>query len=291
MKCKILFLLPIFLFVIFSLNSVSAWGNNLHTNLSLRAIALENNTLISQIIQTNIDACYSGLVYADVGIFYYYTNFKQYAGLHNYNVVDEMLRIARNDRDRAFAYCYKLHLAEDSISHNFYIPAQIKKTKLPNYIIHPIMELKVEGYYLTPTAQRLMERHKEFDWLVEQATGKDWSVDADNLNSILGGGEFYEKAYAHESTTWFGRAQNGLYKIIALFVSDKSTVDYQNLAIQEARGVLRGETNQYDPSGEAALNSADRATMLWLYIGSFVAIVVIFIISWRKGWIGWHGRR
>lgn len=266
----------------------SSPGPNLHLNGldEILADPTVNDTLIANMINENYDACLAGLEYPDVGIFEYYTNFKAYAQLHDYNVVEEMLRVARNDRDKTFAYCYKIHLAEDSPSHNFYVPAAIRRTKLPNYIIHPIQELKVEGRYLDPRANRLMERHEEFDWLVEKATGRDWSKEADNLNLILGGGNFYSKAYKPETTSWLGKFQNAFYRIIEPLTSEETEVDLRKLMIEEGKAVLRGETGSLDPSGERALMEADKQTQLWLYIGTAIIIIIIFFITWRWRIIG-----
>jgi hypothetical protein len=231
-----------------------------------------------------------GFEYPDVGIFEYYTNFKDYAGTHNYNVPDEMLRIAKNDRERAFAYCYKLHLAEDSVSHNFYVPVQIKRTKIPDYIIHPIAELKIEGRYLDPRANHMMERHAEFDKLMEAATGRDWSGEAEKLNTIIGGGQFYSKAYNPDTGTSWGAIQNWAYTLIAKVVPITDEVDLKKLAQEEARAVLRGETNDLDPSGESAIIAANSQTQIWLYGGSIAIIVAILVISFYFRIIGFSNK-
>lgn len=277
--------------VMFAVSSVIAPGPNLHLFTLEEGMNETEETLIKGIIESNYDACLAGLVYADVGIFEYYTNFKAYKGLHNYNVVEEMLNIARNDRDRAFAYCYKIHLAGDSVSHNFYVPAAIKRTKLPNYIIHPIQELKIEGHYLDPRANRLMERSQEFDWLVEQASGRDWSTEARRLNVILGGGQFYDKAYAPDSSTFWGRFQNSLYRIVGHLVSEESSIDLKELMVEETKAVLRGETNSLDPSGEESLMRADQSTQLWLYALTFLTIIIVFYLSFRWNIIGFRKGR
>lgn len=289
-EIKIFFNMKKFVFFLFALvlifistSGVIAPGPNFHlkifTNLSMDPSV--NNTLISQIINDNFDACLSGLEYPDVGIFEYYTNFKSYMQLHNYNVVDEMLKVARNDRDRAFAYCYKIHLATDGVSHNFFVPGAIKGTLLPNYIVHPIKELKIEGRYLDSRSNRMMENHKEFDWLVEKATGRDWSSEADKLNTIIGGGDFYNKAYTPDSVTFWGKFQNTFYWTLSKFISDKSEVNLWSLSLEESKSVLRGETPALDPSGEKALNSADQGTQLWLYLITFFIVIIIYILAWR----------
>jgi len=290
MKNKILLITFLSITLILCYSSVIAPGPNMHLKLALSAIndPEVNNTLIANIIQNNLDACFVGVEYADSGIFEYYTNFKAYAGLHNYNMVDELLKLAKNDRDRAFAYCWKLHLAADSVSHNFFVPAEIRKTKLPNYIIHPIKELKIEGNYLDIRSNRMMEGHKEFDELVTKAAGRDWSGEAEKLNSIIGGGMFYDKAYAPDTVTYWGKLQNFFYKYIAYFVNDESEVDLYNLAYQESKAVLRGETNSLDPSGEEALMRADQETQLWLYLITLIVIIIIFYLSFRWNLIGFN---
>jgi len=272
--------------MIILVKGVVAPGPNLHLWALDKSLEQENSTLITQIIKDNYDACLVGLSYADAGIFEYYTNFKEYAGLHNYNVPDEILRLARNDRDRAFAYCWKIHLATDGISHNYFVPAEIKKTKLPNSIIHAIKELKIEGYYLDPRSNHMMEKHAEFDSLVEQATGRDWSSEAERLSKILGGNDFYSEAYVPDTSTFWGKFQNTLYKAIKNFVSDSSTVDLERLSIEQSRMILRGETPILDPSGEEALRSADKETQLWLYGLTFGLIIIIFYLGFRWNLIG-----
>lgn len=273
--------------MLITIPSVLAFGPNTHFNITMTALEQSNNSLIKNIIEDNFDSCLSGLEYPDVGIFEYFTNFKNYAALHNYNVVDEMLRLAKNDKDRAFAYCYKIHLSEDAVSHNYYVPVAIKKSKIPNYLIHPIEELKIEARYLDTRTERLMENHAAFDELVAKANNRDWSAEAEKLNVILGGGQFYVDGYAPESTTFIGKAQVVMYKFVYIFVSPQTGVDYYTQAIEEAKGVLRGETSPLDPAGAAALGLADASTSLWLYIGSFVLILAIFIISWKYKIIGW----
>jgi len=286
MKLKTILIFFIFLIAV---PMALGWGEGTHLNITTVALSGED-TLISNIIRDNLDACYSGLEYPDVGIFYYYTNFKVYAGLHNYNTVDEMLKIATTDRQRAFTYCYKLHLAEDGISHNYYVPYMIKKYKLNNYLIHPVVELKIENFYTTISHRenRLMENHAEFDPFVQKATGQDWSKDAEKLNKILGGGNLYSEGFTDSTTTW-GKFMNGMYKFIALFTSPKSSVDYYNLAIGEAKNVLEGQTSRLDPSGEQALADADSSSALFLYGGTFIFALIFFIISIRLGWIWFFG--
>jgi hypothetical protein len=280
------------LFLLVILPNINAFGNQLHYNTTFlitqdKDCKTQDCPLIQKIIQENWDACLTGLEYPDVSIKYYWTNFKVYKGLHSYTTVDEMLRIANNDRQRAFAYCWKIHLAQDGISHNYNVPAAIRTTKLPNFIIHPVQELKIDGHYYNIVASRLMEKHSEFDAFVQQATGRDWSSEAEWFNTIIGGNKFYTEGFAPDSTTWIGKFEKVLYKLTTYVVSEKTSIDYVRLAEDETRRVLRGETSNSDPSGESALASSDSQTSLWLYLGSFLIIGIIFYVSWRKRIIGW----
>jgi hypothetical protein len=279
---KKLFLFLLLLFSLVLTPSVLSWGPNYHYNITMDALAQAKDSLIKQTIENNMDGCLSGLSYPDVGIFYYYTDFKEYAGLHNYNIVDEMLRIATNDQQRAFAYCYKIHLAEDAVSHNYIVPQAIRQYKLPNYVVHPIVELKLEGLRLNPIANRLMERHTMFDEFFAQASGKDWSTDAEKLNTVIGGGNFYAKGFTPgESGTWWAGLQNGFYSFLGNFVSDKSVIDYYKLSLNEAILVIEGQTGSLDPSGEISLKQADSDSSLLTYLFSIGLIIAIFLISWK----------
>lgn len=274
------------LMILLSTNIISAPGPNFHLYVLDKSLELEPDALITQIILDNYDACLAGMTYPDVGIFEYWTNFKAYAGLHNYNVPEELLRLAENDRQRAFAYCWKIHLAPDGISHNYYVPAGIEKSKIPNYLYHPVKELKLEGNYLDPRSQHMLEIHAEFDEIVEKATGRDWTPEAEKLSKIIGGGDFYSEAYAPETETFFGKFQNSIYRFVSLFVNDKSAVDMERLSIEETRKVLRGETPSIDPSGRDALRKADQDTQLWLYGITFLFIALIYYLSFRWNLIG-----
>lgn len=290
MKNKFLFIIGM-VFLVMLMTKVPAPGPNFHLYTLDKSLAEEPDALITRIILENYDACLCGMMYADVGIFEYYTNFKEYAGLHNYNVPDEILRLAKNDRDRAFAYCWKIHLATDAISHNYFVPAEIRKTKLPNDIIHPIKELKLEGDYLDSRSNHMMEIHQEFDDIVKQATGRDWSDEAGKLNTIIGGSAFYSEAYAPETSTFWGRFQNQFYKFISNFVNDKSVIDMEKLTLEETKKILRGETPSLDPSGEEALRRADKDTQLWLYGISLFIIIIIFYLSFRWNLIGFSRKK
>lgn len=268
---------------------VFAWGNQVHYNITMAALNESAPSIIKTIIMNNMDGCLSGIEYPDVSIFYYYGSDgklgRDYVGTHNYNIVDKMLSIATNDKERAFAYCYKIHLAEDGVSHNYIVPQAIRDYKLPNYVLHPIQELKIEGHYLNPIGYRLMERHSEYDAFYAKASGRDWSKEAAQLNTIMGGGNFYAKAFTPDQGSFMGSAQKIVYTGLAFLVSDKSIIDYYKLSKSEAINVIQGGTSSLDPSGEAALAQADSESNLWTYIISFVVIITLFIVSWKFKWI------
>lgn len=286
---KKLYLFLIFVLVsVIGIPSALAYGNQGHLNLTDSAIT-ESTSTLAGFLKEHRPACLSGIEYPDVGIFYYYTDFKAYAGLHNYGTVEQMLRIATTDDQRAFAYCYKLHLAQDAISHNYVIPAAIKKTGIPNYIIHPVKELKIEGYFLNPIGYKLMENHAKYDAFVQEATNKDWSVDAENLNRIMGGvaGNLYSEAFTFDKTSFIGKFEGIIYTGLKYFVSNEQSVPYQKLSILESKKVLEGQTPSLDPAGAKALEAADAESELWTYLITLIVTVIVFGVSWKMGWIGW----
>lgn len=239
----------------------------------------ESDTLIAQIIKENRDACYCGLAYADVSVFYYFTNFKVYKGTHNYNTATRVLELAETDRERAFAYCWKLHLAQDGVSHNTYVPTAIRRTKVPNYVIHPIKELGIEGHHLNTISPRMMEIHEEFDSLVEEATGRDWRPEAERLNTIIGGGAFYSRAFVvGESETLWGKIQNAFYAMLAKIFTEEEAIDYITLTKEATHEVLNGQTPAFDPSGEIALKNADKSVN-WIIYG---AAGILIYLGWKR---------
>jgi hypothetical protein len=288
MKNKLIILLLVLVCLI---PIVYAPGPYTHFDIISNALKDAPDGYIKQTIMDNMDGCYAGLEYPDVGIFYYYSDYKEYTGLHSYNVVDNLLSLAGdNKKFQAFAYCYKIHLASDGISHNYYVPLAIRQYHIENWVIHPIQELKIEGQYTEEgknIVPKMMERHSEYDKLMQDATGKDWSKDADSLNGIMGGDNFYSEAYTPNTQTFMGTFQVYAYKFVGIFVQKATGQDMVKMAIDASIRTIGGGTEPLDPAGTQALKDADKSAYFLQYLFSAVIMIFLIWLLWRIRLIGW----
>lgn len=301
-QLKILgFVFLILLVGIIQIKDVESLGPDTHKNITDFILFEKNpdgsfveNGIIAQLIRDNYDACMNGLIYADKYIFDYFSNFVLYQEAHDYNTWDRLINdCAKNDRDRVFGYCGKFHLAEDTISHQNYIPVKIKKTKLPNWAIHAPSELALDGLHITPGTSRIMEGHEEFDALYECASGRPDDGRAERLNRLIGGNKFYQEGYVTQGETLWAKLQKGFFRVLAHtpLVKKDDSVPYVELAKSNARQILRGTNPSGDPSGEQALRNADRNANFFLYPFTFLFLGLLFGISiWRR-WIWFPFRK
>lgn len=104
----------------------SAWGPVTH--LAQGSQILADTTILSLALQRLLarfphEYLY-GCVGADMVFAKKYTR-AMHAHCHEWTVGWQVLRAARSDRQRAFAYGYLSHLAADVFSHNHFVPAQL----------------------------------------------------------------------------------------------------------------------------------------------------------------------
>lgn len=288
-------LLLMFLVILISSINVLAFGANTHVDIDKDLIWTKDSNddyvekgIIAQLIRNNWDACLVGIEYPDKYIFDYFSTFQLYAESHDYNTWDRALNdCARNDRDRAWAYCAKLHLAQDTISHNNYIPTKQRKTKLPNWAIHAPSEFALDGLHIQEETSRIMEKHAEFDSVYECASGRPDEGRAERLNQVLGGNSFYQEAYVTQGTTTFAKLQRGLYIVLSKtpLVDKDRSIDYVNLAISNSRQILAGTNPPQDPSGEKILGAGDKTSNFYLYPITIIGLLILFGFSIKRRWI------
>jgi hypothetical protein len=105
-----------------------AWAWGPITHLAHGAEILENLTILGlslqRLLQRHRLAYLYGCVGADITQAKKYTRVQQ-AHCHSWSVGWDILRRARSDTQRAFAYGYLTHLAGDVYSHNHFVPVQL----------------------------------------------------------------------------------------------------------------------------------------------------------------------
>jgi hypothetical protein len=128
---------------------VYAWGPLTHLVLTEKALNQTPMNTLKAIIVNNYEWFKTGLMYPDVTVIYYYTEFKSYRATHDWSVFYKTLwsdaEARASEQAKAFALGVGTHLLQDSIIHNTYIPLKIKQTLVPNNIIHPTVEAIFEA--------------------------------------------------------------------------------------------------------------------------------------------------
>lgn len=264
---------------------VDAWGPATHVYL-LEEVLKENTGLLKDLIVSEKDACLDGLMSPDKAVIYYYVNFAAYEGLHDWNTATKLWQAADTDRQRAFSVCYKLHLAADGVSHNYYVPGKIRSSKLPNEIIHAISELKIEERYLvgevgiiTPHA---MDADDEFLPWFNEVTGTNWDTESVILRKAIGGGTFYDEGFAIPKAGLWWNIYRYLAKGVGVFVTDKSDVPIIRMAKDKMLEVLEGGTPVIDPAGGAELKKANAEINFWLWGGGIVLLIGLYWLLFKS---------
>jgi hypothetical protein len=260
-----------------------AWGPNTHMYWTLRSLDEAGDTPITRVIHENIDAFYCGLMAPDVSVIYYYSSFESYKSTHSWSFLNELSKLAKTDAERAFVHGVAVHMVQDSISHNYYIPRKIQGSHVMNDLIHPLVEGLVETQYLTPETMGSMMFIEDYIGLVNEATGRQWNAEARLLKMAIAGGSFYRSSYSVPEGDWLWRLYNGL----AGFARDRVDVSdsevYLEMARQRTVSYLKsGVTPPLDPSGSQALAEADRGQMAvtWaIRLALFLPVTVLVYLK------------
>jgi hypothetical protein len=127
-----------------------AWGPATHTWVTNELLDNPQGNQILTLCATDKehrDAFLAGSMIPDVTVVYYFESGGQmYRATHNWNFQQSVFSQAQNTREQAFAYGIAQHLISDSVSHQFVIPKAIEDHRIPNWLIHPLLEQKYDSY-------------------------------------------------------------------------------------------------------------------------------------------------
>jgi len=156
--------------LLLNVSGVYAWGPTDHTDISNEALndPQLSTSNIAQIIKSQKPCFQAGYMITDVTVIYYYTSGAKYEATHSWNFQRRMLETAEDSCEQAFAYGIAAHLVQDSVSHNIFIPEQIRATLVPNYVIHPIKEAISEAHIIATKPQSFEEMRRSLDILYNQ---------------------------------------------------------------------------------------------------------------------------
>jgi len=320
-KCLILTVTVLFLILLFettTATTVYAWGPITHVYYTERALKEAGSTPLTDIINKNKKWFYCGLMYPDVTVLYYYTQWKSYSATHAWEFQRRLWQDAltrQSEEGLAFALGVGVHLLQDSITHNFWIPYKIKTTFVQNNIIHPLSEGFLETKLAAgdPIAEAIASTafdqwNVPFDdtsaWFDPEKgrnlTPAEWADkilgspgfldEAATFAVILNGGQFYQKGFViPESGGWWS-IYKGVSNIIKNFVSVEDATPYINQTIKATVDWFRSGqgdnpqafVGQTDPTGYDDLKAADNFVVSWTVVIVIMVCGVVTYYYYRK---------
>jgi hypothetical protein len=151
---KKLFLLLILLLIA---PSILAFFPNSHYQTVLDALEEPQNTFLYNYCNRNVELCLAGDMLSDVSVYWYYTKFINYKITHTPALCSELLEASSTDDEKSCAVGACIHQqGADIVSHTMMVPGAIRNTYLPNAIIHPFAEQKLDLW--------VEDTHKEVDY-------------------------------------------------------------------------------------------------------------------------------
>jgi Zinc dependent phospholipase C len=169
-----------------------AWGPGTHVETAMMVLNNLDGVApqIAEVISRFPEAFIYGAASPDIIVG------KKYAGYlhhcHNWRMGRLILEAAKNERQRAAAYGYLMHLAADIVAHNYYIPVKIVRSYGARMLSHTYWEMRFDLGVPDEAWERLgMVTEidiKEFDEILEAVLRKtlfSFSTNKKIFNTIL----------------------------------------------------------------------------------------------------------
>lgn len=265
----------------------TAFGPNLHYTITKEATKddMTYTTPLKELCSQYWDACRAGMEAPDVAVIYYYTSYKSYKATHDWNWQEKLMELAKTPEEEAFAIGVGLHLTEDGVSHNFFVPEKIRKYKLNDFIIHPVVELRIDPKFYDPVASHSLDKIEDFLPLMKEASGgKDWTEEAKLLRAAIAGESFYDNAYTiPEDKSLYFKFYGWLNRFIAPYINiDADVESIKQMALDEVENYYKGTKPIVDPAGTKTLRDADKSADFWKYFVTTIIMVLAFIVTKKK---------
>lgn len=152
----------LFLFILFiTISSAMSWMPPTHTLQLQIAHSQAPNTPVGRIMTKYPQDVIACDILTDISVFYYFSEGftsigKEYKATHSTNLCTKMIELAGNDEQKlACAYGVCNHHVQDTVAHNIFVPDQIKRTGIPNGLIHALSEEKMNDIYTTDEIESL----------------------------------------------------------------------------------------------------------------------------------------
>ena len=221
MKKSLILLILMALPLLLSTTAV-AWGPAVHSHITDELLDNPGNgeiLLMCAATQDNRAAFLAGAMIPDITVVYYFEKGGEtYRATHNWNFFQEVYGQAVTDNEKAFAYGIASHLIADSVAHQSVVPDTIKRTGVPNWLVHPLIEQKYDSYIMSkiPGLEEKSENmfaavttgpHKDrYIQMVQTALGRlntDLNVPEHIAKLASAFGAFYEEGMAPRGTGIF----------------------------------------------------------------------------------------
>jgi hypothetical protein len=319
-KNKVIISILLFIAILMfqQVHSVEAWGPITHVYYTERALQEAGSTALTDIINANKKWFYTGMMYPDVTVLYYYTEWKAYSATHAWEFQKRLWQDAmtkQSNEGLAFALGVGVHLIQDSITHNFWIPYRIKTTFIQNNIIHPLSEGFLEAKLASgdPIAESIASTafnqwNAPFDdsaqWFDadkgRNITPTEWSDkilgnpgfldEAATFAGILGEKSFYQKGYVIPEAGGWWSIYKGVSDIVKNFVNVNDADQYINQTIKVTVDWFRsgqGDSpqafvGQTDPTGYDNLKASDSYVVSWTIVIVIIFSAVVLFFYYRK---------
>lgn len=138
------YLLFLFVSLLLVTSQISAFFPNTHYQTVLEALKKPSDSPLYKACNENKGYCLAGDMLSDVSVFWYYTKFIRYKVTHNPPLCKNLIKNAPPELMACAVGACIHQQGADIVSHNTMVPKTITITKLPNVIVHPFAEQKLD---------------------------------------------------------------------------------------------------------------------------------------------------
>lgn len=247
-----------------------AWGMGVHLEIGSRLLALhldEFSPLLRALLASYPNDFLYGCLSADITIGKKYTHYLR--NCHSWTMGRKVLANAKNDREKACAWGYLVHLAADCVAHSYFIPYKTVRTFNTTMHNHAYWEMRIESRI----PSRIWELAREV--AAGDHRGNDQmlrSVLARTLFSFGTNKKIFNSILLLSQIEHWQKSLQLLDNRSRWQLDEEDLADYLELANQAAYSLLAdGDDSPYlkaDPTGERAIRAANairrNLNHLWL---------------------------
>lgn len=306
MESNKVFLVFGLLFFLALIPMVSAWGPGGHTYLANQVFENVDSKIIKDCLPYK-DAFMLGSMTPDITVIFYYSQGgADYQLTHNWNFQEEVMSRAQTPDEVCFAYGIGAHLIADTISHNIAVPSAIEESKIPNWLIHPLLEQKYDASLfnryegLKNESEHVMdalygEKGDRYVELVENALGEnvDFDVKSEMTKLAISLNGFYDETYKPRGETFIFKAYPAIAKLtiwLQPIFGDSNSGDV-DFAFEKAEELMTESYNnwgaryQLSPHGFESLKSANQSANAFNFIYILLMLLPSAILIYKtKKW-------